>query len=250
MMPSRRGNVRRFIPAILALVILLMFSSAALAQEPSRYNFASAQGSTNINVTPNGESSGSVYFYNIDGNQITHIVLEVSQAPANWQVTIQPALGETRVDIGGKIVSVNETLYIEPSQVLSQKVDNPPAGMVCITVPQRGYALGKEAKVVVRVPSSEKIGAKADIVVSATAKWLGQTGSVAITQNRDFTFSVEVVSPSTGTQEKILGKSTPGVDTGGTTGKTTVKWQPIIIGAAAVVVIALLILLYIRRRRD
>jgi len=243
--------MRRVIPLILALVMLLAFSSEALAQEPAKYNFASSQGSQDIKVTPNGESSGSIYFYNIDGNQITHIVLEVSQAPANWQVTIQPPLGETRVEIGGKVVTVNETLYIEPSQVLTQKVDNPPAGMVCITVPQRGYALAKEAKIIVRVPGAEKIGTSSNITVSATAQWLGQSGAVAIKQNRDFNFSVEVVAPATGgTQEKILGKATPSGTTSGASGGTTVKWTPIIIGAAAVVVVAILTLLYIRRRRD
>jgi hypothetical protein len=234
--------MRRIIPVILALIVLLTLSSAALAQEPAKYNFASAQGSAEINITPNGESPGSIYFYNIDGNQITHIVLEVSQAPANWQVTIQPPLGETRVEIGGKIVTVNETLYIEPSQVLSQKVENTPAGTVCITVPQRGYALAKEAKIIVKVPASEKIGAKGEIIIAATAQWLGQSGAVAIKQNRDFNFSVEVIAETTGTKEKILGKAGTGWATG--------KWLPVIIGAAVVVLGATLILLYIRRRRD
>jgi hypothetical protein len=243
--------MKRIVPLILALVMLLVVSSAALAQEPAKYNFASAQGSTEIKVIPNGESPASVFFYNVDGNQITHIVLEVSKSPANWQVAIQPPLGETRVEIGGKIVTVNETLYIEPSQVLSQKVDNPPAGTVCITVGQRGYALAKEAKVVVRVPASEKIGTTGSIVVSATAKWLGQTGAVAITQSRDFNFAVEVVAPTTGgTQEKILGKASNSGANSGTTGGVFSRWRWVIIGAAAVFVVLMLILLYVRMRRD
>jgi hypothetical protein len=238
--------MKKITPLLLALIMLLAFSSSALAEEPAKYNFASAQGSQDIKVTPNGESPASIYFYNIDGNQITHIVLEVTQAPANWQVTIQPPLGETRVEIGGKVVTVNETLYVEPSQVLSQKVENTPAGTVCISVPQRGFALAKEAKIIVRVPGSEKIGTKGEIVVSATAQWLGQGGVVAIKQNRDFNFSVEVVAPTTGTQEKILGEA----GGGGTAEGAFSKWRPEIIGAAAVVVVAILTLLFIRRRRD
>jgi hypothetical protein len=233
--------MRRIIPVILALVMLMTLSSAALAQEQAKYNFASAQGSKEIKVIPNGESPGTIYFYNIDGNQITHVVLEVSQAPANWQVEIQPPLGETQVEIGGKIVTVNENLYIEPSQVLSQKVEDTPAGTVCIAVPQRGYALAKEAKIIVRVPASEKIGTKGEIIVSATAQWLGQTGAVAIKQNRDFTFSVEVIAETAGTQEKILEKHD--------IGSFIAKWLPVIIGAAIVILGALLIPWYIRRRR-
>jgi len=233
--------MRRIIPVILAIIMLMMLSSAALAQEPAKYNFASAQGSKEIKVTPNGESAGVIYFYNIDGNQITHIVLEVSQAPANWQFSIQPPLGETQVEIGGRIVTVNENLYVEPSQVLSQKVEDTPAGTVCIAVPQRGYALAKEAKIIVRVPASEKMGTRGEIIVSATAQWLGQSGAVAIKQSRDFTFSVEVVSGTTGVEEKILEKRS--------IGSTIRKWLPVIIGAFIVILGAVLIALYIRRRR-
>jgi hypothetical protein len=245
--------MKRLYLLILVVSVFLAISLPAQADSPS-YNFASSQATKNIKVNPNSESAGSIYFYNIDGNLITHVILEVSQSPANWQVTIQPPLGETRVEIGGKIISVNETLYIEPSQVLSQKMENPPAGMVCIAVPPRGFALAKEAKVIVRVPGSEKIGTQSEIVVSATAQWLGQSGAAAITQSRDFNFSVEVVSAATDTKEKILGKAgnsgaTSG-DTGGTTGGITVKWRPVIIGAVAVVVVAILILLYLRTRRD
>jgi len=234
--------MRRIIPVILALIVLMTLSSAALAQEPAKYNLASIQGSKEIKIIPGGEGSGVIYFYNIDGNRITHIVLEISQAPANWQVEIQPPLGETQVDIGGKIVTVSENLYIEPSQALSQKAEDTPAGTVCIAIPQRGYALAKEVKIIVRAPDSEKIGTRGEIIVAATARWLGQSGAAAVSQNRDFNFSVEVISETTGFEEKILEKK----GAGGTTG----KWLPVIIGAAVVVLGTILILLYIRRRRE
>ncbi len=59
------------------------------------------------------------------------------------------------------------------------------------------------------MPGSEEIGTTGNITVSATAQWLGQSGAVAIKQNRDFNFSVEVISATTGIQEKILEKPTP-----------------------------------------
>jgi hypothetical protein len=233
----------RVISVLLALITLMTFSSAAAAQEQAKYNFASAQGNKNISVTPDGEGPGTIYFYNIDGNQITHVVLEVCESPANWQVEIQPPLEDIQVEIGGRIVTVSENLYVEPSQVLGQKVEQTPEGTVCIAIPQRGYALAKEARVIVRVPGSEPIGTRGEVVVSATAKWLGQSGAVAITQNRDFNFSVEVVAKAEGTQEKILGKATP-------TGSITGKWLYVIIGIAVFVLGTGLIFLYLRRRRD
>lgn len=226
---------------ILVVALLLALSLPVRADEPAKYNFASAQSSQDIRVTPNGEGQSSIYFYNIDGNRITHIVLEVSRAPAGWQVTIEPPLVETQVEIGGKIVTVNETLYIEPSQALSEKVENLPAGTVCIAVPPRGFALAKEAQIFVRVPASEKIGTKGEIVISATAQWLGQSGAVAIRQNRDFNFSVEVVAEASAVKEKVLGPARSGISG---------KWLPWIIGAAVVLLGVILVPLYIRRRRD
>ena len=62
--------MKKITPLLLALIMLLAFSSSALAEEPAKYNFASAQGSQDIKVTPNGESPASIYFYNIDGNRL------------------------------------------------------------------------------------------------------------------------------------------------------------------------------------
>jgi hypothetical protein len=72
--------------------------------------------------------------------------------------------------------------------------------------------------------------------MAATASWLGQGGAAAVTQARDFTYTVEVVAEVMEHQEKILG--------GGN------KWLPWVAGAAAIVIIGLVTLLYMRRRRD
>ena len=74
----------------MAVVLLMVLPTQASAQEPAKYNFASAQGNKHITATPGGEGIGMIYFYNIDGNRSTHITLQVSQAPDNWQVELQP----------------------------------------------------------------------------------------------------------------------------------------------------------------
>jgi len=121
-----------------------------------------------------------IYFYNIDGNRITHITLNVSQAPDNWEVEIQPPLHEIQVEISGSPVTVTENLHVEPSELLSEETEDVPEEMVCITVPTRGYALAKPAYIIVRVPESEEIGTKGDITISAEAEWLGYGGAAAI----------------------------------------------------------------------
>ncbi len=231
----------RILAIIVALVVLMAFPSVALAQEPAKYNLASAQGSKDLKVTPGGEATGVIYFYNIDGNRITHISLEVSQAPSDWQVEIQPPVGEIQVEIGGTIVTVTENLHVQPSEVLLEEPESVPQGMVCITVPNRGHALAKAANIIVRVPESEEIGTKADITVSAVAEWLGQTGAATIKQDRDFNFSVEVVSEMPGGDEKIIEEN-------GTV-EIIVRWLPAIVAAVIAVLAAVLIPRLVRRRR-
>lgn len=240
--------MRKITAIILAVVILMALPSLALAQEPAKYSFASVQGSKHLGVTPGGEGTGVIYFYNIDGNRITHISLEVSEAPANWQVEIQPPPREITVEIGGRVVTVTENVHVEPSEVLSQEAEDVPEGMVCISVPNRGYALAKAVNVIVRVPESEEIGTKGEIIISAVAEWLGQTGAVAIGQDRDFDFSVEVVSATAGGEEKIIeeeGASEPN-------GFPSIMWRwlPAIIAAVIVISGAILIPRLVRRRRE
>jgi len=190
----------------LAAALLLALPSLALAQEGAKYNFASAQGGKQIKATPGGEGEGVIYFYNIDGNRITHVTLEVSETPSNWEVAIQPPQHEIQVEIGGRIVTVAENLHVSPSALLSQETEDVPEGMVCIVIPSRGYALAQVAHIIVRVPESAEIGTRGDIIISAEAEWLGQGGAAAIKQTRNFEFSVEVVSAETDFTETIVGE--------------------------------------------
>jgi hypothetical protein len=230
--------MRRILAAVLALTALLAMASSVLAEEPARYNFASVQGSKNIQILPGGNGTGNMYFYNIDGNRITHVTLEVSQSPANWQVEIRPSLGETKVEVNGQPFTVIENLYVEPSEASSEVIKDVPEGMVCIPVSQRGYALAKEAEIIVRVPDIEEIGTQDEIIVTATAQWLGQSGAVAFSQSREFNFTVDVVANVTEYQEKILDK-----------GGWASKWLPWIAGIAAIVILGLVTFFFMRRRR-
>ena len=235
--------MKRVTLMFLAIGLFLALPSLVLAQEPAKYNFASAQGSKQIKVVPGGEGKGVIYFYNIDGNRITHITLNVSQAPGNWQVEIQPPLHEIEVEIGGKTVTVSENLHVEPSEVLATEPEDVPEGMVCITVPGRGYALAKPAYIVVRVPKSEEIGAEGDILISAEAEWLGQSGAAAIKQARDFEFSVEVVSEAGDSSETI-------VDRGDNNSSFPImKWLPAIVAGVIVILGAILIPRLVARKR-
>ena len=266
--------MKRIALVLLAIALLLAVPSLVLAQEAAKYNFASSQGAKEIKVMPGGEGWGVIYFYNIDGNRTTHITLDLSHAPDNWDVEIQPPRHEIEVEISGRRATVTENLHVEPSELLSEEVEDVPEGMVCITVPTLGYALAKPAYIVVQVPDGEEIGARGDIVISAEASWLGQTGAAAFKQARDFDFSVEVISESTEFTETIVseedsseatgstettageygdsGASNPGEATngdGGRSGFSIMKWLPAIIAAVVVILGAVLIPRLVARRK-
>ena len=221
---------------ILTAALLIALPSVALAQEPAKYNFASAQGSKDLKIISGGEGVGIIYFYNIDGNRITHVTLEVSQAPGDWQ-------GEIQVEVGGTYVTVTENLHVEPSELLLEEPERAPPGKVIIVVPNRGYAFAREADIIIQVPESAEIGTRADITVSAVAEWLGQTGAAAINQARDFSFSVEVVAEATGGEEKIIEEN-------GGFSSIIMKWLPTIIAIVIVVLAAVLIPLWVKKRRE
>jgi hypothetical protein len=191
---------------LLAFVAMMFLSLAlpARADEPAKYNFASAQGGKELAIPSGREGVGDIYFYNIDGNRITHVVLELDGTPSGWDVSIEPALTKTQVLVSGVPVTVEENLYVEPSELLPEEPQDVPQGMISVMVPGRGYALGKQARVVIHVPETTPPGTIENIIVSAEASWLGQSGSAAIKQAKNFEFTVNVISGTTGYTETIV----------------------------------------------
>ena len=262
----------------MAAALLLVSASLVSAQDEAKYNFASAQGNKQLKVTPGGASEGVIYFYNIEGNRITHISLEISKTPGNWKVEIDPPQHEIQVNVSGKIVTVTENLYIEPSQAVAQEPEEVPEGMVYIKLGNLGYALAKAVHIVVQVPETVEIGTEGDILIAAEAEWLGQTGAAAIKQAREFKFFVEVISGQTEFSETIVGEaektetekpgvtqpakpesgegakpevappSPPSPSESGSVGASLMRWLPAIIAGVVVVLAAILILIIARRR--
>lgn len=232
---------------IAAVLILAVPLPVNADEEPAKYNFASAQGEKNLRIPVGEEGRGYIYFYNIDGNRITHITLEVSQAPAGWEVSIEPPLSETEVLVSGIPTTVSENLYVAPTELLPEEPENVPPGMVSIMVPGRGYALGKAAEIIITVPEETPLGSTGEIKIAAEAAWLGQTGAAAIKQTRDFDFTVTAVSTETGYSEEIIGPAGESDISGGpaeaTTqtdedsnaqGNTFMDWLPVIIAVLIV----------------
>ena len=237
-------KIVKFGLAVLILSLLAVSPGLVLSEEESaKYSFATAQGVSSLKAIPGGtEARGEIYFYNVDGNRITHITLEVVEAPNGWEVTINPPLHEQEVSFGGSVITIEENLYAEPTELHSEKIEDVPEGMVCLTLPNKlgpdipGYTLAKVVTITVRVPESEEVGTTELLKINAVAEWLGQTGAAAIAQERDFNFTVATVYEVT--EEKVLNG---GFDVG--------RWLPVIIAVAVVALGAIFILRFRRPRR-
>lgn len=183
------------------ILCLLIFSSVVFAQEAAKYNFATMQVNKNLDIVAGESGTGKIYLYNIDGNRITHISLQIIDAP-NWDIKIQPELKEVAYQVGGTTVSVSENLFVEPANATETIPEIKKEGYEYILVPGRGYAPAKLAQIIINVPAHEEIGKTANVTVNTIAEWLGQTGTAAIKQTRDFTFGVRVQSESM--EERII----------------------------------------------
>lgn len=141
-------------------------------EEPARYSLASVQGATQLQVAPGGETTAIIRFYNIDGNRTTYITLEVTQAPEGWQVEVTPSL------------------QVEPQKLSADPIQDVPQGTIALQVPNRGYTLARVATITIRVPELQKAGTTGDVKIAATASWLGQGGTAAISQARTFSYRI------------------------------------------------------------
>jgi hypothetical protein len=230
---------------ILLPFMLLALPAVALAEEEQAdLTFSSAQETRLLKVVPGHESSGFVYFYNVDGNRIAHITLETTEAPDGWQVEIAPPLHDIQVSFGGDTITVTENLHAEPTDISLEEIEDVPDGMVCLTLPSRGatedepgYCLATKVSVTIRVPESVDVGTSDEVTLLATASFLGQSG-MTIGQQREFTFPVTTVYEVT--DETIIGNG-GGFDAG--------RWLPVIIAVGIVALAAVLLPRFSARRR-
>ena len=100
---------------------LLALPSVALAQDGTSYSLASAQETKNLQVIPGEEpAQGVIYFYNVAGNKITHITLEVVPVFS----IILKEIGANRTQVI-EVVQEVTTLELEEAENLVESAPTP-----------------------------------------------------------------------------------------------------------------------------
>lgn len=174
------------------LLVFIFFIGIVNAQEAPKYNFGSMQSAKELNIAPGETAETKLYFYNIYGNRITHVTLDVGEAPEKWDINFEPALHKTKVKISGVLTTVEENLYVRPSETVEEIPEDIPEGIEYISS-SVGYIGAKPVKVKITVPKDEKFG-EYKVTINALANWLGQGGGVAFNQARSFEYTITVTS--------------------------------------------------------
>lgn len=185
---------------ILIFLVLTLFLSLVFAEDIPQYNFGTMQAGKSFSVQPGQEITTKLYFYNIYGNRPTHIKLSVIEKPENWQVEIIPDVAKKEYDVSGQKVSVDENLVVYPSNATETAGTN--TETIEYIQSSVGYIASNFVTIKIKVPENEKIGVSKNIKINGIASWLGQTGNIALNQERDFDYSVSTTTSSTSYYEK------------------------------------------------
>jgi len=177
---------------LISLFAIFLSISLVAAQEEVKYNFGSAQADKELKTSPGEEISTKLYFYNIFGNRITHVKLEVSNFPENWIISLTPEAHDASVDISGVITTVNENLYVEISEAVDEVPKNVPEGIEYISS-SVGYIGANPVEIKIKVPENANFGSY-NLRIDASAFWLGQEGTAEIQQSRSFDYKIDLVS--------------------------------------------------------
>ncbi len=221
------------------LVILLLAVSISIAEEAPKYNFATMQAEKDLFLEPGETHILNLYFFNIHGNRITHVKLDVVKAPKGWNLEIIPKIHNVTVKVSGVTVTKRDNLYVEPTNPVPER-GNPEEGVEYITVPATsGYVKAKVAKCTFKVPENAPLGETYEIEIRAVGSYLGQQGMVILSQVRNFRYTIKTITREYNEEVIEENKESSSLD----------KTKLGIIGVEIIGIIALIyVLLYLRKK--
>ncbi|MEM3488046.1 MAG: hypothetical protein QXO75_00025 [Nitrososphaerota archaeon] len=147
-------------------------------------------------AAPGAIINAKIYLYNLYGTYPTHVLFNVTTAPPNWVININPPARNVIYEIPGGTTTIFENVGVEQMDRVNETPATPPEGIEYIRDPVK-IGMFIPAKVVyvnIEVPNNAELWKTYDIKISASA-WCtgGAPGTVGATQSRDFNFQVKVV---------------------------------------------------------
>lgn len=200
---------------VLAILLLASFICAQFisAQESAQFNFGTAQRDKLVVIEPGKTAETEIYFYNIFGNRATHVTLDIVEKPEGWDIKIEPALHNITLNVTGVITTTQENLYAVPCKVdeswCPTNDTTPREGVKYIGGSGvEGRIPAKIVTVTITAPEGLPLWKNYPLTITATAQWFGEAGMVALTQQRDFSYTLRTITKeySEGVIEEEQGK--------------------------------------------
>ncbi len=184
---------------LVAFAALFLLNNVLVSAQAADYNFGTTQQSNIIAIEPGKTAITKIFFYNIWGNRVTHIILDIAQKPEGWKVEIQPELNNVTLNVTGVIVTAEENLYATPCKLDSSWCPTsdltPREGVEYISGSNiQGKIPAKYALITVTAPENVSLWQEYPLTISASASWYGEAGTVALTQARDFSYTIKTVT--------------------------------------------------------
>ncbi len=190
-------EMNKFVFSFLFFLFSFSLASVAFAQEAPRLAFGSIYYTKGAAVVPGSNFSYDIYFF-VDseyGDRTAHISISID-GPQGWNIYVLPELKNYTFNISGVLANSEENIYVEPRPKLQSIPDPKEEGIYYIASPSgKGYLQAKKVTIYVNVPEDVEIGKTYPILVSASAKYFGDLGSLSFSQSRNFDFNVLIKPP-------------------------------------------------------
>jgi len=176
---------------------VIFFVALAQAEAGAMYDFGTMQQGSSFTAEPGKNVTANLYFYMDEeyGNRVAHVTLDPSTVPDGWEVIIDPPLHNTTMNVSGIITTLTENVYVEPKPVLGTLPEVQEPGTHYLQSPSgRGYLQAKRVEVIIKIPAGAELGKTYDVAINGRAVYLGQSGTVALSQSRDFSYKITLAS--------------------------------------------------------
>lgn len=186
---------------IVVFTALLLLNILLVSAQSAEYNFGTTQQSNVIEVEPGKAATTKIFFYNIWGNRVTHVRLDITQQPEGegWNVELSPPLSNVTLNVTGIVVTVEENLFAVPCKIDDSWCPTsdpiPREGVEFLSASGvEGKVPAKYAVITVTAPESIPLWQEFPLKISASAEWYGEGGIVALSQARDFSYTIKTVT--------------------------------------------------------
>ena len=104
-------------------VSLLLFPGVVLAD----CSIGATPLEMNLEASPGETVTAYWSLYNLHGDRITHIIIEPTSFISGWEVHVDPEPHTANYNVSGVVEEVLENVALEPSEVVLEIPENPPA---------------------------------------------------------------------------------------------------------------------------